>query len=196
MKKTVMTVMALFFVAAVSTPALASHWGKGPSCDGAQGHGRYNMESFRGMNQLNLTADQTAKLAELKNARTKELMPLQEQMFAKRNVIKALWLEPNPSQEKIIAAQKELLTLRGQMEEKVTSYRLESLKVLTPAQQEIVKALFSSKRPGAQGGMRAPARGGFENSARGNCGASTRGGGGYQARGGAAQFGFGPGSLR
>lgn len=190
MKKTVMTVMALFLVAAVSTPALASRWGRGPGSDGPQGYGHCNADGFKGMNQLNLTQDQTAKLAEFRNARTKELMPLQEQMFAKRNVIKALWLEPNPSQEKIIAAQKELLALRGQMQEKATSYRLESLKVLTPAQQEIVKAQFSGNRPGAQGGMRAPARGGFENS-----GASTRGGG-YPARGGAAQFGFGPGCLR
>ena len=36
------------------------------------------------------------------------MKPLQEQMFTKRDEIRKLWLEPNPDQAKIMAAQKEM----------------------------------------------------------------------------------------
>lgn len=172
MKKTWITVMGLLFVAAVSTSAFASNWGRGPGYDGAQGRGYGNAETFRGMAGLNLSAEQTAKLAEIRNARTRELMPIQEKMLAKRNAIKALWLDKTPNQEKIIAAQKELGDLRDQMQAKTTESRLESLKALTPAQQEIVKAQYSGSRRGARDGRRAP------------------------AQGRAGKFGFGPDCLR
>jgi Spy/CpxP family protein refolding chaperone len=172
MKKTVMTVMAVFFMAVVSTSAFASHWGRGPGYDGPKGQGDCQAQSFRGINQLNLTPDQTARLAEIRNTRMKELMPLKEQMFAKRNQIKALWLDKTPDQDKIVATQKELRSLRDQMHDKITANRIESLKVLTPAQQEIVKAHFAASRQGRKG----------------NCQTS--------ARGGAGQFNFGPGNMR
>lgn len=159
MKKTWITVTGLLFMAVVSTSAFASHWGRGPGYDGAQGRGYCNAETFRGMAGLNLSAEQTAKLAEIRNARTKNLMPIREQMLAKRNAIKSLWLDKTPDQAKIVAAQKELGDLRDQMQAKITESRIESLKVLTPAQQEIVKAQYSGSRYGARDGKRAPAQG-------------------------------------
>lgn len=159
MKKTFAAGAGLLFMAVVSTSAFASHWGRGPGYDGAQGRGVCNAETFRGMAGLNLSPEQTAKLAEIRNARTKELMPIQEQMLVRRNAIKALWLDKTPDQEKIIAAQKELGSLRDQMQAKITGSRLESLKVLTPAQQEIVKAQYAGSRHGAKDGRRAPAQG-------------------------------------
>lgn len=170
MKKTIVTMIALVFAAVVSTSAFASNWGRGPGYDRNQGYGPCNSENFRGVSQLNLSPEQTAKLAEIRNAHTKEMMPLQEQMFAKRNVLKTLWLEANPDQEKIMAAHKDMRALRDQIQDKNTAFRLESLKVLTPAQQEIVKAQFSSHRPGAEGSKK------------------------HAARGGAGSFKFGPGS--
>jgi Spy/CpxP family protein refolding chaperone len=169
MKKTVMTVMAVFFMTAVSTSAFASHWGRGPGYDGPKGQGDCQAQNFRGINPLNLTPDQTAKLAEIRNARIKEMMPLQEQMFAKRNQIKALWLDKSPDQDKIIAAQKEMRSLRDQMQDRITANRIESLKVLTPAQQEIVKAHLATNRQGRTG---------------------------HRGMGGEGQFSFGPGNMR
>ncbi len=170
MKKAIITMMALIFAAVVSTSAFASNWGRGPGSDRNQGYGPCNSENFRGVSQLNLTQEQTAKLAEIRNARTKAMMPLQEQMFAKRNGLKALWLEATPDQEKIIAAHKDIRALRDQIQDKSITFRLESLKVLTPAQQEIVKARFSGHRPGAKGSKR------------------------HAGRGGAGSFKFGPGA--
>ena len=154
MRKTVMVIMALLIAALVSGTALASRWGRGPGYDGAYGHGPCQGDVYRGIQQLNLTAEQTAKLAELKNARTREMIPLQEKMFAKRNEIRALWLDKAPDQEKIVAAQKELDGLRAQLQEKTTTYRLESLKVLTPEQQEIAKAHYAGARKGVRNGFR------------------------------------------
>lgn len=159
MKKTFAAVAGLLFMAVVSTAAFASHWGRGPGYDGAQGRGICNAETFRGMAGLNLSAEQTAKLAEIRNARTKNLMPIQEQMLARRNAIRALWLDKTPDREKITAAQKELGDLRDQMQAKITEGRLEALKVLTPAQQEIVKAQYAGSRHGVKAGMRAPTQG-------------------------------------
>jgi Spy/CpxP family protein refolding chaperone len=160
MNKTIITIMAVFFAAVVSTSAFASNWGRGPGYDRSKGSGPCYSENFRGVNQLNLTQEQTAKLAEIKNAHTKAMMPLREQMFAKRNAIKALWLEANPNQEKILAAHKDMRAVRDQIQDKNTAFRLESLKVLTPAQQEIVKAQSSARRPGARGGKMNTSRGG------------------------------------
>lgn len=163
MKKTMVMAAGLFLMAVVSTSAFASHWGRGPGYDGAKGGGMYSTECFRGIERLNLTPEQTAKIAEIRNTRTKELMPIREQMFAKRNAIRALWLDKVPDQEKILAVQKELSALRDQMQAKMTASRLESLKVLTPAQQEIVKAQYSGNREAGRDGARASSRGGRGN---------------------------------
>ncbi len=160
MKKTIVTMAALLFAAVVSTSAFAANWGRGPGFDGIRGYGPCYSESFRGVSGLELTKEQTAKLAELKNAHTKAMMPLREQMFAKRNVLKALWLEANPDQEKILAAHKEINALRDQIQEKNTTFRLESLKVLTPEQQAIFKAQFSNRPYGARGAKQHAPRGG------------------------------------
>jgi len=162
MKKNFTVVAAVLFVAVVSSSAFASHWGRGPYNDGgARGMAPCQADAFKGIAQLNLTAEQTAKLAEIRNGRTKEMMPIQEQMLAKRNAIKALWLDKEPNQEKIVAVQKELSALRALMQEKATASRIASLQVLTPAQQEIAKARFASGRHGAaRGGMNPPAMGG------------------------------------
>jgi len=174
MKKTVVVIVGLLFVAAaVSMPAFASNWGKGPGCDEGRGLGPGGIGDFRGAAGLNLTPEQTAKLSEIRKEQEKDLTSIREQMLAKRNALKRLWLEPTPDREKIAAAQKDLGALRDQMIDKVTVHRLESLKVLTPAQQEIAKARFAD-------------RGAF------NRGSMMNGGN----RGGAGRFGFGPACPR
>lgn len=174
MKKTVIMVVGLLLVAAaVSIPAFASNWGRGPGCDEGQGFGPGEIIDFKGASGLNLTPEQTAKLSEIRNEQEKDLTSIREQMLAKRNAIKRLWLEPTPDREKIAAAQKDLGALRDQMTDKVTVHRLESLKVLTPAQQEIAKARFADRGSFGRGPM-------------------MYGGN----RGGAGHFGFGPACPR
>ena len=158
MKKVTLTVMAVLFAAAVATTAFAFGWGRGP------GYGPCARGDFQGPAGLNLTAEQTAKIKEIRDAQWKEMKPLREQTFTKRDEIRKLWLEPNPDEGKILAAQKEMRSLRDQMEDKTTTFRLEAAKVLTPEQKEKLGSFnqgrgFGHRRgpmhgfgPGASGG--------------------------------------------
>ena len=60
MKKVTLTVMAVLFVAAVATSAFAFGWGRGP------GYGPCARGDFQGPAGLNLTAEQTAKIKEMR----------------------------------------------------------------------------------------------------------------------------------
>ena len=130
MKKVTLTIMAVLFAAAVATSALAFGCGRGP------GYGPCARGGFQGPARLNLTAEQTAKIKGIRDAQLKEMKPLQKQVFTKRDEIRKLWLEPNPDEAKITAAQKEMRSLRDQMEDKITAFRLAAAKVLTPEQKE------------------------------------------------------------
>ena len=143
MKKVTVTVMALLVTAMIATAALAFGPGRGP------GYGSCGRGDFGGFGELNLTAEQKTKLTELRDAQLKDVKPLQEQMFTKRDELRKFWLEPTPDQAKITAAQKEMRSVRDQMQDKMTAFRLESLKVLTPEQREKAKSFaagFSAGR--------------------------------------------------
>jgi protein CpxP len=101
---------------------------------------------------LNLTAEQTAKIKEMRETQWKEMKPLQEQMFTKRDEIRKLWLEPNPDQAKITAAQKEMRSFRDRMEDRMTAYHLESVKILTPEQREKIGSSGQDRGPGHRRG--------------------------------------------
>jgi len=108
-----------------------------------RGHGGvdcYGGPDISALSQLNLTPEQTAKINALREANLRDTKSLKDKMFSKRGDLKLLWLQTNPDQEKITAAQKEIRALRDQMQDKITAYRLEVLKVLTPEQQEKVKS--------------------------------------------------------
>ncbi len=161
--KWTMTAMVLLFAAAIATSAFGFGWGRGPgfgsgSCGG----------DFAGVPGLELTADQKAQLEAMRDAQFKEIEPLREQMFAKRDAVRKLWLAPTPDQAKILAAQKEMRTLRDQMQDKMTAFRLEALKVLTPEQREKLQSAASTGRgfgpgrgmgPGACAGGNCPGGG-------------------------------------
>jgi protein CpxP len=135
MKKITLTVMALLFAAAVATTAFAFGGGRGP------GYGSCSRGCFQGPAGLDLTTEQTEKIKTIKDDQWQEMKPLQEQMFTKRDEIRKLWLEPNPDQAKILAAQKEMRNLRDQMEDKTTVFYLEAAKILTPEQRDKIKLL-------------------------------------------------------
>lgn len=142
MKKVTLTVMAVLFVAAVATSAYAFGWGRGP------GYGPCGRGDFQGAAGLNLTTEQTAKIKEMRETQWKEMKPIQEQMFTKRDEIRKLWLEQTPDQAKITAAQKEMRSLRDQMEDRMTAYRLEAVKVLSPEQREKIGSFVQSRGMG------------------------------------------------
>ena len=152
MKKVTLTVLALLFVAAVATSAFG--WGRGP------GYGPCGRGDFEGPAGLNLAPEQTAKFKEMREAQWNEMKPLREQMFTKRDEIRKLWLAPNPDQAQIAEAQKEMRSLRDQIQDRTTAYRLDALKTLTPEQQDKIRSSYSERGFGPGRGMGRGGRGG------------------------------------
>ena len=144
-----MTAMALLFVAAISTSAFGFGWGRGPGC----GYGPMGRGDFAGLAGVELTADQQAQIKSMRDAQFKELEPLRAEMFAKRDEVRKLWLEANPDQAKITAAQQQMRTLRDQLQDKMTAFRLEVLNVLTPEQRANLQSAASSRGFGPRGGI-------------------------------------------
>ncbi|MGV8079958.1 MAG: Spy/CpxP family protein refolding chaperone [Syntrophales bacterium] len=128
--KKLMTVMAVIALAAivVTSPAEARRgWG-----GGYPGGGYYDLAAAPG---LNLTAEQAEAQRSLREIHLREVKPLQDQMFSKSSELRLLWLERTPDQKKILVVQKEVRSLRDQLTDRQTSYRLEAPKILTPEQQ-------------------------------------------------------------
>ena len=143
-----MTLVTVLIVMALSAYAFAYGPGSGRGHGGADCYGPDRSV----LSQLNLTPEQTAKINALREANLRDTKPLKDKMFSKRGDLKLLWLQKNPDQSKITAAQKEIRALRDQMQDKMTVYRLDVLKVLTPEQQEKLKASRWGRGPGMKGG--------------------------------------------
>ena len=169
MKKLTMTLVTVLVVMALSSYAFAYGPGSGRGHGGADCYGPDRSV----LSQLNLTPEQTAKINALREANMRETKPLKDKMFSKRGDLRLLWLQTNPDQNKIMAAQKEIRVIRDQMQDKTTAYRLEVLKVLTPEQQEKMKSFKMGRGfgPGMKGGPGmggGPGRGGNPGMMRGN----------------------------
>jgi Spy/CpxP family protein refolding chaperone len=89
---------------------------------------------------LNLTAEQASKIRAMDEQFLRENKPLQDKLYSKRGDLKLLWMERNPDQQKINAAQAEMRALRDQLQDKATSHRLAVLNILTPEQREQVQS--------------------------------------------------------
>jgi Spy/CpxP family protein refolding chaperone len=150
MKKLAMACFTVLFMTALAVSAFAV----GPGLERGHGGGQCNGGSFyRGdiaaVPGINLTDEQTAKIAALREARMKDIKPLKDKLFSKRGDLKLLWLKTNPDQNKILATQKEIRVLKGQIQDRVTKYRLSALKVLTPEQQDKIRTHRQDSRFGA-----------------------------------------------
>lgn len=154
MRKLTLTLTAVAVGLLLTSQAFA--WGPGP------GKGRgYGSCREAGLERLNITDAQKAKIEALQDANDKATKPIREKVFDKSVELRRLWLQANPEKDKIIAAQRELRTLRDQMQEKMTVLRLEIRKVLTPEQNEKLANTGWGRGPGfgPRGGMRG--HGGF-----------------------------------
>jgi len=149
MKKLTLTLTAVALGLLLTSQAFA--WGPGP------GKGRgYGSCREAGLERLNLTDDQKAKIEALQDVNDKATKPLREKTFDKAVELRKLWLQANPDKDKITAVQKELRTLRNEMEDKTTSLKLEIRKILTPEQNEKLANSGWGRGPGfgPRGGMR------------------------------------------
>jgi Spy/CpxP family protein refolding chaperone len=132
-------IVAVVMVAVLASAGLAVAQGseKGPGMERGYGFhwGGARSAGPGSWYHLNLTPDQVEKIRALRESFFKEKVPLQNELMGKRLELKALWMQTNPDEQKILAKQKEINTLRVQFEEKATKNRLEMRKILTPEQQ-------------------------------------------------------------
>lgn len=160
MKKVVLTIMAVLVIVTLTTTSFAYGWGQGMRGGRGPGYGNCQSGDLQGLAALNLTTDQEAKIKSLSEAQLKEAKPIQDKMFSKRGELKLLWLQQNPDKEKIVAVQKEIRSLRDQLQDKQTNHRLAVLKVLTPEQQTKVQAFGAGRGFGHGKGFAAGPGGG------------------------------------
>jgi zinc resistance-associated protein len=157
MRKMLIVVLVMGLVASGGL-AMAQGWGRGPG----MGYGPYG-PGMRGnaaggpygLGPGNtLTPEQVQKMQALQEKFFKETAPIRNDLVTKRLELRTLWSQANPDQEKILAKQKEINTLREQLQEKSTQKRLEALKVLTPEQREQMGAYYGGMGFGPKFGHR------------------------------------------
>ena len=145
MKKIIVAIMMLGIFASAGL-AMGQGGAKGPGM--GMGYSPYSGGARSGgpglWGFLNLTPEQVEKLNALRGSFFKEKIPLRNELMAKRFELRALWVQTNPDEEKILAKQKEINVLRAQLQEKATKNRLEMLKILTPEQRAQWQAYKSS----------------------------------------------------
>jgi Spy/CpxP family protein refolding chaperone len=141
MKKIIVAVFVLTLVAS-SGFAMAQGWGKGEGM-GPGHHGPGGWTSA-----LNLSPEQNLKMQELRESHFKETIPLRNEIMSKRLELRTLWAKTNPDEAKILAKQKEVNALMGQLQEKATKHRLEMRQILTPEQRAKLGTF-----PGRRGGF-------------------------------------------
>ena len=143
---------ALAFTAVALGLLLASQayaWGPGP------GRGKGLCRSA-GLERLNLTDSQKTKIEAIQDEHYKATRPLREKICDKSVELRRLWLQKNPDRNRITAAQKELRTLRDEMEDRQTALKFDVRNVLTAAQNEKLANSGWGRGPGfgPRGGMR------------------------------------------
>jgi zinc resistance-associated protein len=84
---------------------------------------------FGMMGAMNLSPDQAGKLFDLKQKFMNDTAEVRKQMVVKHAELAALWKAEKPDEKAIVAKQKELNALKGQMEEKSVAFRLEARKI-------------------------------------------------------------------
>ena len=153
MKKLGLVLMAVTLGVLLTVPAFALGSREGKGFGGGKDDG-YCAQA--GLSKLNLSDEQKKKMEALQTAHLKDVRPLREKMFDKSVELRRLWLQANPDKDKINTAQKEIRTLRDNIEDKGTAFKLEIRKLLTPEQNEKLANSHWGRGSGfgPRGGMR------------------------------------------
>ena len=150
MKKT-MVALGLVGLLAV-TVATAFAWGPG----WGRGFGPFGYGL--GAAPANLSEEQVAKIQKSQSDRHAEMVPVRNEMLAKRTELQALFREPALDQAKIAAKQKEIAAIQTQMQEKGLAARMAMAEILTPEQRAQMPAFGEGAGPGSGPGF-GPGRG-------------------------------------
>ncbi|MDP2267949.1 MAG: Spy/CpxP family protein refolding chaperone, partial [Deltaproteobacteria bacterium] len=153
MKKIILAIGFILLTMAFSTNLMAWEYGRGRA-HMMPGNARQQEGMHALYGKLNLTADQKAGIETLRNAHLRDIKPFQDQMFSKRGDLKLLWLQTNPDKEKILAVQKDIRAIRDQIQDRAVAHRVDAFNILTPEQQEKVKAFSGGRGTGYGMGAR------------------------------------------
>jgi len=121
-------------------PEMGMGYGPHSGGPGLAGHGLWGA--------LKLSPEQVEKMKAQRKSFFEQALPLRNELMSKKFELKALWMQTNPDEGKILAKQKEINDLSAQLGEKVTKNRLEMRKILTPEQQAQLISLLGRHRMG------------------------------------------------
>ena len=110
----------------------------GPDMEDRPGYGMHLRGKHMGWwnnPALNLTDEQKAQLKAQFLAHRNEMAPIRYSMIQKRAELQALLAASTVDKAKVLAKQKELLTLQDTLAEKRLSFQIEQRQFLTPEQQ-------------------------------------------------------------
>jgi zinc resistance-associated protein len=117
MKATKMS-LVMVLALALSLSLASSSWARPRGGGWGGGHGA-----------MNLSPEQAGKLFDLKHKFMNDTAEVRKQMVIKRAELAALWKAEKPDEKAIVAKQKEINALRGQLQEKSVAFHLEARKI-------------------------------------------------------------------
>ncbi len=138
MKKSIFALVAVLGLLTFPLFAMAQGWAMG--MHPGMGYGPSWIGGWA--SRLNLSNEQIQKLEALHERLLNDTISIRNDLALKEVELSTLWLQTNPDEGKILAKEKEINALRGQIQEKTTKYLLEGRKVLTPEQRLQATAFF------------------------------------------------------
>jgi zinc resistance-associated protein len=132
-KMSLVVLLALALTLSLAASSWARPWGGGMGCGGMMG-------------AMNLSPEQAGKLFDLKQKFMNDTADVRKQMMVKHAELAALWKAEKPDEKAIVAKQKELNAVKGQMQDKGVAFRLEA--------RNIAPQLAQGFGPGMGRGMR------------------------------------------
>jgi Spy/CpxP family protein refolding chaperone len=92
--------------------------------------------------QLNLTAEQMARLQEMRESYLRDTLVWRNELVIKRFDLRDLWRNPQVDPNQVLAKQREISELESKIQERAVLYQLEMRKVLTPEQIKLLPPGF------------------------------------------------------
>lgn len=111
-----------------------------PERKGMMGPLHHPMEDW--VRQLNLTAEQTARLQEMRESYLRDTLVWRNELLIKRFDLRDLLRNPQVDPNQALAKQREISELESKIQERAVLYQLEMRKVLTPEQIRILPPGF------------------------------------------------------
>ena len=137
MEKTAILLVIILFAIFLFSLTFAADWGRGRGHAGSPG----DEGDITTISELELADKQVSQIRALREAHLRDVKPFQDRMRAKRQELKASWLQSTPDQDRIIILKKKIGNLRDLMQDKINDYRRAIFEILTPEQQNRLETI-------------------------------------------------------